>query len=66
MYLFFFFCRIYDFKKKIYYDDLGDTMNSLEISIIINKMIRATKLIDLKIEIENLKQGLTIDKNHKK
>lgn len=66
MYLFFFFCRIYDFKNKIYYDDLGDTMNSLEISIIINKMIRATKLIDLKIEIENLKQGLTIDKNHKK
>ena len=41
-------------------------MNSLEISIIINKMLEKTKVISRELEIELLKKGLIIDKNTKK
>ena len=37
-------------------------MNSLEINMIINKMIDNIQLANTKIEIENLIQGLIIDK----
>ena len=41
-------------------------MNSLEINIILNKMLEKTKVISRELEIELLKKGLIIDKNTKK
>lgn len=43
---------------------LGDLMNSLEICVVLNKMIANTKEIMLDLEISCLKRGLSIDKNN--
>ena len=42
----------------------GDVMNSLEISLILNKMIANTRKGVLDLEVSCLKRGLSIDKNN--
>lgn len=45
-------------KKKIVYDGLGDFMNTLEIMVVLNRMIQKTKTIERELMI----RGLIIDK----
>jgi len=41
----------------------GDSMNYLEISLILHKMIDNTRRVMIDLEVTRLKDGLLIDKN---
>ena len=47
----------------MYYDFYGDFMNSLEISLILNKMIDNTRVVMIDLNVTRLKNGLLIDKS---
>ena len=63
MYFLIFFCRFYDFSKKLYYYIFGDNMNFLEVGKILNKMIDNTRIVVIDLEVTHLMSTLSIDKN---